>query len=110
MKAGPIIVTMLVSAAIVGCASTPNGGFASRAPAHSTEAATPDARFARAEALLERGDTAGARREVVAVLAVRPADPGARELLDQIDMTPRALLGDRSFRHLAAPGETFDSL
>ncbi|HEV2364016.1 MAG TPA: hypothetical protein VGS12_07435 [Caulobacteraceae bacterium] len=95
----------ITAALLAACASTHGP-----TPSAPVAASPIEARTDRAEALLERGDAKGARREVVAALAARTGDPGARLLLDQIDMSPHALLGDRNFRHLAAPGETFDTL
>ncbi|MHB8529926.1 MAG: hypothetical protein ACYC8V_10505, partial [Caulobacteraceae bacterium] len=98
---------------LAACATTPRrphlrSPTAARAPMPSHPA--PADRLARASALLGRGEPAPARAELIGLLQAQPASPPGRLLLDQIDMDPRALLGDRNFSYVVKPGETFYTL
>lgn len=99
----------LLSAAIgtAGCSSMPG----SRAPAG---ASAPNwqgrQRVQEAIALLNRGDAARARRQLMAALRRDPGDGIARQLLSQIDGDPRQMLGAVSYSHTLTEGETLSSV
>ena len=60
--------------------------------------------------LLNKGDVVGARLQVMGVLAQRPADRVALDLLAQIDTDPRKLLGEKSYTYQIRSGETLSSI
>ncbi|MGI4879525.1 MAG: LysM peptidoglycan-binding domain-containing protein, partial [Janthinobacterium lividum] len=60
--------------------------------------------------LLNKGDSAGARLQVMGVLAQRPNDRVALDLLAQIDTDPHKLLGDKSYAYQIRSGETLSSI
>jgi tetratricopeptide (TPR) repeat protein len=63
-----------------------------------------------AMALLDRGDEAGARKEVRELLKRNPNDPEARVLQDSLDRDPAELLGPKNFDYLVQPGDTMIGL
>lgn len=72
------------------------------APVAFDQAAAVDA----AVAALDRGDVAGARAKIDALLAHDPNDAAARVLKDSLDEDAKALLGPKSFAYKVKAGET----
>lgn len=66
--------------------------------------------LANALTLLNRGEVATARVGIVAMLAERPDDRVAKDLLAQIDTDPKTLLGERSYPYQIRAHETLSSI
>ena len=80
------------------------------APPGPVEVLGPRARLARALERLGQGQSDAARLDVVAILAMRPRDRVALDLLQQIDSDPRDLLGRDSYAYQIRAGETLSSI
>jgi len=91
--------------ALAGCATTTKVAHAPPA-APAPISVSPKERVDRAVTLLNAGDPAGARVELVAAIAQPPGDPRARKLLDQIDRDPVSLLGIQYYCYRVRAGET----
>ena len=59
---------------------------------------------------LSSGEVGTARIGIMQMLAERPDDPVARDLLRQIDTDPRVLLGERSYSYTIRPHETLSTI
>lgn len=96
------------AAMIAGCSGAPGGG---RAPAAASDAGWQGReRVQEAIALLNRGEAARARRQLMAALRRDPGDGIARQLLGQIDGDPRQMLGAQSYSHVLRDGETLSTV
>jgi hypothetical protein len=71
---------------------------------------SPQQRYGAAVQLLEQGNTAQARAELVLLLQRRPGDRRAGQLLREIDTDPRSLYGADSFAYIVRPRDTLVSL
>jgi hypothetical protein len=97
-KIAPILAGTL---ALAACSSGPSRVSSAPAPTAAPTAET-DAVFD----LLMRGDQAGARKKLTAVLKRDPMNPKARLLSDSIDRDPKELLGPQSYPYTAHAGDT----
>jgi predicted Zn-dependent protease len=99
------------AAALAGCATTGSAP-APLAAAPAPAPAEPSARerIDRATTLLGAGEREPARAELQAALAREPGNAMARNLLDQIEMDPVALLGARSYAYRVRPGESLSQI
>lgn len=61
-------------------------------------------------AALNQGNSGSARAQVVAILAERPDDAFAKDILKQLDTDPKILLGDRSFPYQIRKKETLSAI
>jgi len=91
------------------CGHLPRSEFATSLAIHGAPIPAPE-RVSSAIQLLGQGQPTAARAQVVALLKEHPADPSGRLLLDQIDMDPRVLMGDRNFAYKVKSNETMASL
>lgn len=106
------VVTLLT---LLVCACGHAGGVAVKAkpvPAGivATPGLSPAERVAKSVALLGGGREAEAKAELQAALAIEPANPAARSLLNQIEQDPKALLGEKHYSYRMRQGETLSSL
>lgn len=60
--------------------------------------------------LLNNGDVAASRVQLMGVLAQRPRDRIALDLVRQIDTDPRTLLGSNNYTYTIRPGETLATI
>ncbi len=118
LAAGSLV---LVALAITGCSKSPRP-----APTAAPAVAPPSSPLVRpivpipslsprqqtryALDLLNKGDVTAARSQIMGVLAQRPNDRVALDLLAQIDTDPRKLLGERSYTYQIRSGETLSSI
>ncbi len=78
-------------------------------PASGSPSSAPAALDAAMD-LLNRGNEAGALKQIKAQLKRNPQDPSAHVLLESIQRDPVELLGQRSFAYTVQPGETMIAL
>ena len=71
---------------------------------------SPQERLLNALTLLNQGKAGEARAYLLIVLADRPADRLALDLMRQIDTDPQILLGTRSYPYVLRRGETLSSI
>lgn len=76
----------------------------------ATPGRLPRQRYEVALQLMQQGDIATARNELVALLKDRPGDRRAQSLLTQIDVDPRQIYGRDSFTYTIQVGDTLFSL
>lgn len=117
-QSGSVIV-LVAMVTIAGCATKPPPSAPSSTPppvtapgiiAPSTApqpiALTRKQKIANALILLNSGQVSTARIGIAEMLAERPDDPVAKDLLLQIDTDPKVLLGERSYSYRIRPRET----
>lgn len=111
-RLGLILATLLLLLGLGGCAGwTKSGPHAVSIRSHRPAAGlTTQERIDKAVALLGEGKRAQARVEVVQALAEQPSNAAARSLLGQIDISPRVLLGEKSYPYVVKPGDTISGL
>jgi len=102
----------LLAIALAGCGTTRPGAVAPPSASPSQEEGNWRGRERVREAIahLNRGDSAAARRVLVAVLRRQADDAVARQLLAQIDTDPRELLGRENYSYTLREGETLSSV
>lgn len=117
-----LILAMGLALTLAACAQTPTKGPSLlNVPAAATKPAAapaivatpglaPRERQRKAVELLGTGQSAQARAELVALLDEQPANPVAKKLLDQIDLDPKVLMGEKNYAYKVRPGETFSVL
>lgn len=109
---------LLPGLVLAGCAGKPQASVAPLpvaatvppTPAVAPEELGPRARLARALERLGAGQAAAARNDLNAILALRPDDRVALDLIKQIDADPRLLLGQESYAYQIRAGETLSSI
>jgi hypothetical protein len=67
-------------------------------------------RIQRIVALLELGQAPQARVEALAALEQQPGNATARKLLDEIDLDPRQMLGEKHYAYKVRPGEKLSEI
>ena len=107
------VAIVLLAVALAGCGTILRRGAVtppSAQPAPEDANARGRDRLRDVIAALNRGDAAGARRMLNAALRRQPNDGIARQLLEQIDRDPRALLGSESYSYTLREGETLSTV
>ncbi|WP_374576201.1 LysM peptidoglycan-binding domain-containing protein [Phenylobacterium sp.] len=89
---------------------TPKPHASKPAPLKPTPGLSVQQRIGKAVELLGQGEAPQARVELVQALADEPGQPAARNLLGQIDVDPKTLLGDKSYAYTVKQGDTLYSL
>jgi LysM repeat protein len=101
----------LFTVTLAGCGS--GGQKAPQSAGNAAPAQDPNQTLRRVQgaiALLNEGDPAAARAQLIEILKVQPGDMIARNLLKQIDTDPKVLLGSQNYSYTVREGETMSAL
>lgn len=110
-RAVATIALAALTATLAGCGPGTTGGPQSASSTASSQNADWGLeRIKDAIALLNEGQPAKARDQLVKALKVRPGDMLARSLIRQIDTDPRVLLGAEHYAYTVRDGETMSDL
>jgi hypothetical protein len=104
MKKGFVLVLAAV-AILPGC-----GAKKAERPATIAAAPAQQPEVAKAVGALEKGDWKKARKTLTKLLKEQPGNAAAGQLLRQIDIDPKKLLGTNSFAYQTRPGDSYRSL
>jgi hypothetical protein len=102
-----------IMALALGLGACSSGGVRSAGTAGSASGAEKADRIEHtreAIALLNAGEVAKGRAELMRALKAQPGDMIARSLLEQVDTDPRQLLGEEHYNYTVREGETFSIL
>lgn len=111
-RAAPAAAALLLLLGLSACSGMPSPGLhvGHGAPLKPTKGLTVQQRVEKAVELLGQGDAPRARVELVQALKDDPGQPAARNLLGQIDIAPKTLLGAESYPYTVKAGDTLYGL